>query len=99
MDTIESIEDSESSVETIGWPKGLPSFQVTCLSTINSKYSYSVGTTFLLEPDGRHYSYHRKAQVLTKGNNDEFPAYCRVYQQEGASQNQRVSCFLSLFHV
>ena len=36
-------------------------------------------------------SSHRKAQVLIRGSNEDFPARCRVYQQEGANENQRVT--------
>lgn len=87
---IETIEESELSQESSSWPKSLSSFQVNCVSTVNNKYSYQVGTVLQLEPDFKQRNTHRKAQVLTKGSNEDFPARCRVYQQEGANSNQRV---------
>lgn len=99
-----SVSPTDSTTNNIShksdtsWPKTLPSFQITCLSTVNNKFSYQVGTPLLLEPEFKQNTAHKKAQVLIRGKNEDFPARCRVYQQEGANQNQRVfiSVHLSL---
>ena len=90
IQSIETIENSSDNKDSMQWPKSLSSFQITCLSTVNNKFSYHVGTILQLEPEMKRNSSHRKAQVLIRGKNEEFPARCRVYQQEGANENQRV---------
>lgn len=80
---------SNTSDEIQGtWPKHLPMFQVAAVS-LSSRLSILDGTVVHLEAESK-VSNRRKAKVVTKNNNEELVARCRVYQQVGPRENQRV---------
>ena len=78
------------------WPKHLPMIQVTAVS-LSSRLSIRDGTVVRLEAESKVLS-RRKAKVMTKNNNEELVARCRVYQQVGPLDNQRVTISVS-FHI
>ena len=78
------------------WPKHLPMIQVTAVS-LSSRLSIRDGTVVRLEAESKVLS-RRKAKVMTKNNNEELVARCRVYQQVGPLDNQRVTNSVS-FHI
>ena len=71
------------------WPKHLPMFQVNAIS-LRSGLSLKTGTVLFLEAENKDQKARRKAKVVTKNNNVELIARCRVYQKVGPLENQRV---------
>ena len=84
------VEYREATLEDPSWPKQLPSFQVECVSTVSSEYGIAVGTPLFLEPECKIRVTRKRGQIQTKSGNEGLPARCRVYQQVGPKENQRV---------
>lgn len=86
----EAVVLREATLEDPSWPKTLPSFQVECVSTVSSEYGLSTGTVLFLEPECKIRVSRKRAQSSNKNSNEALPARCRVYQQVGPNENQRV---------
>lgn len=95
VENVENVENIENIDDSGEWPKHLPMFQVNALS-LRSGHSIQTGTVLFLEAENKDLTVRRKAKVLTKNNNEELIARCRVYQKVGPLSNQRV-LFLILF--
>ena len=89
IENIETLADIKNLDDSGEWPKHLPMFQVNALS-LRSGHSIQTGTVLFLEAENKDLTIRRKAKVLTKNNNEELIARCRVYQKVGRLSNQRV---------
>ena len=92
---VEEVKEEEDIEDDGVWPKHLPMFQVNAVS-LRSGLSLKTGTVLFLEAENKDLKARRKAKVLTKNNNVELIARCRVYQKVGPHENQRVCCKITI---
>ena len=86
---VEEVKEEEDIEDDGAWPKHLPMFQVNAIS-LRSGLSLKTGTVLFLEAENKDLKARRKSKVITKNNNVELVARCRVYQKVGPLENQRV---------
>lgn len=92
----ESEPNTFLSDNEIQWSKSLPSFQVEAISTESSGSGLVEGTVLYLEPECKTRVSRKKTQIIAKNANGILPAHCRLYQQTGPRDNQRVFVLFQL---